>query len=80
MENDVAQLSSPAREFLPLLENKLKRLYEQREQLCQEIDETSKMIDEIKVKLAGGELPLPIGETEVDESPVQFVEQESARF
>jgi len=80
MENDVAQLSSPAKEFLPLLENKLTRLYEQREQLCQEIDETSKMIDEIKVKLAGGELPLAIGETDVDESPAQFVEQESARF
>ena len=54
--------SSPARDFVPLLEAKLRKLVEQRERISQEIEETSKMIDELKVKLAGGELPLPTGE------------------
>jgi hypothetical protein len=72
MENDVAPATSPAKEFLPLLEAKLKKLFEQQEQLCEEIEATSKMIDEFKVKLAGGELPLPIGESIAHESSVEY--------
>ena len=80
MDNDVAPATSPAKEFLPLLEEKLKKLFEQREQICQEIEETSKMIDEFKVKLAGGELPLPIGESIDRLSAEELAEQETARF
>ena len=72
MESDVVTSISPAKEFLPLLEEKLRKLCEQRERLSQEIDETSKMIDELKVKLAGGELPLPIGESAIHDSEVGF--------
>ncbi len=75
MEQDVAPELSPAKEFLPLLEEKLRKLFDQRDQLSQEIDETSKMIDELKVKLAGGELPLPIGQSVVQGNPAEFVEQ-----
>lgn len=72
MESDVVTAISPAKEFLPLLEEKLRKLCDQREQLSQEIDETSKMIDELKVKLAGGELPLPIGESAIHDSDLRF--------
>jgi hypothetical protein len=72
MENQVEESISPAKEFLPLLEQKLKRLIEQREQIGNDIEETRKMIDEIKVKLAGGELPLPIGESVAKGNPGQL--------
>jgi hypothetical protein len=74
MENEAEGTTSPAKEFLPLLEQKLKKLIEQRELVCTEIDETRRMIDEIKVKLAGGELPLPIGESARKDSPGGFAE------
>jgi hypothetical protein len=80
MENDVAPATSPAREFLPLLEVKLKKLFEQRERISEEIEETSRMIDEFKVKLAGGELPLPIGESIVHETAVEFVRHTSTSY
>lgn len=74
MENEAEGITSPAKEFLPLLEQKLKKLIEQRELVCTEIDETRRMIDEIKVKLAGGELPLPIGESARKDPPGGFTE------
>jgi hypothetical protein len=80
MENDVAPATSPAKEFLPLLEAKLKKLFEQREQIGEEIEETCRMIDEFKVKLAGGELPLPIGESIIRETAVEFAGQESTSY
>ena len=80
MEPDVAPEISPAKEFLPLLEEKLKKLLDQRDQISQEIDETSKMIDELKVKLAGGELPLPIGQSIVQANPAEFVAQQINRI
>ena len=80
MENDAAPATSPAKEFLPLLEAKLKKLFEQREQISEEIEETCRMIDEFKVKLAGGELPLPIGESIISETAVEFARQESASY
>jgi len=80
MENDVVPAASPAKEFLPLLEAKLKKLFEQQEQLCEEIEETSRMIDEFKVKLAGGELPLPIGQSITHESSVEYAGHESASY
>jgi hypothetical protein len=80
MEQDVVPEISPAKEFLPLLEEKLRKLLDQRDQISQEIDETSKMIDEFKVKLAGGELPLPIGQSVVEANPAEFVEQQINRF
>jgi hypothetical protein len=36
------------------------------------------MIDEIKVKLSGGELPLPIGQSIVKRSPEAFAEEEES--
>jgi hypothetical protein len=75
MEQDVVPEISPAKEFLPLLEEKLKKLLDQRDQLSQEIDDTSKMIDELKVKLAGGELPLPIGQSVHQAESTEFLEQ-----
>ncbi|MGC9941799.1 MAG: hypothetical protein ABSE48_08175 [Verrucomicrobiota bacterium] len=69
MEKSVEGITSPAKEFLPLLEQKLKKLIEQRDQVCLEIEETRKMIDEIKVKLSGGELPLPIGQSVARKAP-----------
>jgi len=75
MEQDVVPEISPAKEFLPLLEEKLKKLLEQRDQISQEIDDTSKMIDELKVKLAGGELPLPIGQSVQHLESTEFLEQ-----
>lgn len=80
LENDFSTVTSPAKEFLPLLEEKLGKLIEQREQISQEIEATSKMIDEFKVKLAGGELPLPIGESIVDDPEEEFAEQDSSHF
>jgi hypothetical protein len=80
MENDVAPATSPAKEFLPLLEAKLKKLFQQREQISEEIEETCRMIDEFKVKLAGGELPLPIGESIIRETAVEFARQESTSY
>jgi hypothetical protein len=77
METDVAPATSPAKEFLPLLEAKLKKLFEKQEQLGEEIEETSRMIEEFKVKLAGGELPLPIGQSISHESSVEYVGHES---
>jgi hypothetical protein len=52
---------SPAMEFLPLLEEKLKGLLAEKERISTEIQETRQTIDELKVKLAGGELPLTTG-------------------
>jgi hypothetical protein len=78
MENQSEGATSPAKEFLPLLEEKLKKLLEQREQIGNEIEETRKMIDEIKVKLSGGELPLPIGQSIVKRSPEAFAEEEES--
>jgi hypothetical protein len=75
MEQDVVPEISPAKEFLPLLEEKLKKLLDQRDQISQEIDDTSKMIDELKVKLAGGELPLPIGQSVHHEESTEFLER-----
>ena len=75
MEQDVVPEISPAKEFLPLLEEKLKKLLDQRDQLSEEIDDTSKMIDELKVKLAGGELPLPIGQSVHQAESTEFLEQ-----
>jgi hypothetical protein len=75
MEQDVVPEISPAKEFLPLLEEKLKKLLDQRDQIAQEIDDTSKMIDELKVKLAGGELPLPIGQSVQHTESTEFLEQ-----
>jgi hypothetical protein len=75
MEQDVVPEISPAKEFLPLLEEKLKKLLDQRDQISQEIDDTSKMIDELKVKLAGGELPLPIGQGVHHAESTEFLEQ-----
>ena len=75
MEQDVVPEISPAKEFLPLLEEKLKKLLDQRDQISQEIDDTSKMIDELKVKLAGGELPLPIGQSVHQAESTEFLEQ-----
>jgi hypothetical protein len=75
MEQDVVPEISPAKEFLPLLEEKLKKLLDQRDQISQEIDDTSKMIDELKVKLAGGELPLPIGQSVQHLESTEFLEQ-----
>jgi hypothetical protein len=75
MEQDVVPEISPAKEFLPLLEEKLKKLLDQRDQISQEIDDTSKMIDELKVKLAGGELPLPIGQSVHHAESTEFLEQ-----
>jgi chaperonin cofactor prefoldin len=80
MENEVEGTTSPAKEFLPLLEQKLKKLIEQREQVSSEIEETRKMIDEIKVKLSGGELPLPIGESVQKESSPLSLESVPHRF
>ena len=79
MENQSEAITSPAKEFLPLLEQKLKKLIEQRDLVCHEIDETRKMIDETKVKLSGGELPLPIGQSVTPKAASKgFVEEESA--
>lgn len=75
MEQDVVTEISPAKEFLPLLEEKLKKLLDERDQISQEIDDTSKMIDELKVKLAGGELPLPIGQNIQHAESAEFLEQ-----
>lgn len=75
MENPVEEITSPAKEFLPLLEQKLKRLLDQRDQVCREIDETRRMMDEFKVKLAGGELPLPIGQNVRPKIPREFMEE-----
>jgi len=75
MEQDVVPEISPAKEFLPLLEEKLKKLLDQRDEITQEIDDTSKMIDELKVKLAGGELPLPIGQSVHYAESTEFLEQ-----
>jgi hypothetical protein len=80
MEQDVLTEISPAKEFLPLLEEKLIKLLDQRDQISQEIDETCKMIDEFKVKLAGGELPLPIGQSVVEADPAEFLEHKINRF
>jgi len=78
MENQIEAITSPAKEFLPLLEQKLKKLIEQRDLVCHEIDETRRMIDETKVKLSGGELPLPIGQSVTPKVPSRgFVEEES---
>jgi hypothetical protein len=77
MENQAEGATSPAKEFLPLLEEKLKKLLEQREQIGNDIEETRKMIDEIKVKLSGGELPLPIGQSVAKRPPEAFAEEES---
>ncbi len=81
MERNVGKSSlgsSPARDFLPLLEAKLRKLLEQRERISQEIEETSKMMDELKVKLAGGELPLPTGEAPEAEFPDKIQKNRSS--
>ncbi len=78
MEDQFEESTSPAREFLPLLEQKLKKLIEQRDHVSSEIEETRKMIDEIKVKLTGGELPLPIGPSVSPKVPDEFLKPESA--
>ena len=61
MQKETEASKSPALEFLPLLEEKLKDLLEQKEEISREIDETRKTIEELKVKLSGSELPLPTG-------------------
>jgi hypothetical protein len=58
MQEETGGNQSSALEFLPLLEKKLKGLIEEKERIAREITETRTTIDEIKVKLAGGELPL----------------------
>ena len=78
MEDQFEEVTSPAKEFLPLLEQKLKKLIEQREHVSNEIEETRKMIDEIKVKLSGGELPLPIGQSVAPKAPEEFLKPKSA--
>lgn len=78
MEDPLAEITSPAREFLPLLEQKLNKLIELREHVSKEIEETRKMIDEIKVKLTGGELPLPIGQNVTSKAPEELIKEESA--
>jgi hypothetical protein len=80
MENEAESTTSPAKEFLPLLEQKLKKLIEQKELVCTEIDETRKMIDEIKVKLSGGELPLPIGESIKKDPSGKFLDDDARPF
>ena len=62
MQNEIENSASPGMEFLPLLEEKLRRLLDDQDRICKAIDKTRKTIEELQVKLTGSELPLPARE------------------